>query len=235
MTTRRSFARLRLLTRPALRLSLPLAALALLAAGISVPEARAEAKVENDTQKAIYLIGVDFAERLQSLHLTDAEIEIIARGLREGHAGTAMELDPQVYGPKLMALQKEREAPMIAAYIEAERKKPGAKETDSGLIFTELEAGEGDSPADGSKVKVHYTGTLRDGSVFDSSTARGTPAEFVVGKVIACWNEALTMMKPGGKARLVCPAKIAYGDNGVPGAIPPGAVLTFDVELLSVE
>jgi len=234
MTSRPASARTRALARVVRPSSLLLGLTVCL--GVGAPSAvHAEVKVETETQKAIYLLGVDFAQRLKSLHLTSEEIDLIAKGLKDGHAGKAMELDPQVYGPMLMQLQQDREAPVIAAYLESERKKPGAKQTDSGLIFTSVEAGEGASPATGSKVTVHYTGMLHDGTVFDSSTARGTPAEFVVGKVIACWNEALTMMKPGGKARLVCPAKIAYGDSGVPGAIPPGAVLTFDVELISVE
>jgi FKBP-type peptidyl-prolyl cis-trans isomerase FkpA len=215
----------------------------LLAAVISTASAQAEpAKVESDQDKAIYLIGVDFSQRLQQLFLTQEEIEIIVRGLREGHAGKAMKLDPAVYGPKLALMQEERakkalklEEPKAAAYLEAERKKPGAKVLDSGLIYTEVSAGKGDNAVIGSKVKVHYTGTLRDGDVFDSSVERGTPAEFVLGQVIACWNEAIPRMKVGGKARLVCPADIAYGDTGVPGVIPPGAVLTFDVELLAVE
>jgi FKBP-type peptidyl-prolyl cis-trans isomerase len=219
-------------------------AFGLLAAATFTSSAQAEqpAKVDTDTDKAIYLIGVDFSQRLQQLFLTQEEIEIIVRGLREGHAGTAMQLDPSVYGPKLALLQEERaksalklEEPKATAYLAAERKKKGAKELDSGLIFTELSAGSGGQAAMGSKVKVHYTGTLRDGKVFDSSVERGTPAEFVIGQVIPCWNEAIPMMKVGGKARLVCPSEIAYGDAGVPGVIPPGAVLTFDVELIAVE
>ncbi len=204
--------------------------------------ALAEVKIESDTDKAIYLIGVDFAQRLQPLYLTDEEVQIIARGLRDQTAGNAMQLDPAVYGPKLTMLQEERakaallaEAPKAEAYIKAQAKASGAKQTSSGLIYTEVSAGSGKSPVDGSKVSVHYTGSLRDGTVFDSSVERGQPAEFVIGQVIKCWNEALPMMKSGGKAKLVCPAAIAYGDGGVPGAIPPGAVLTFEVELLSVE
>ena len=224
------------------RLSSTLLALAALLVGTAMPAAAEDVKVESDIEKAIYLIGVDFAQRLQPLYLTEAEVAIVARGLRDQVAGKAMPLDPQVYGPKLTSLQEERaknaltiEAPKAAAYIEEQAKQPGAKQTESGLIFTEVSEGSGASPATGSKVSVHYTGTLRDGRVFDSSVTRGQPAEFVIGQVIKCWNEALPMMKVGSKARLVCPAAIAYGDGGVPGAIPPGAVLTFEVELLSVE
>jgi FKBP-type peptidyl-prolyl cis-trans isomerase len=153
-----------------------------------------------------------------------------------------MALDPAVYGPKLALLQEERaknvlalEAPKATAYLDEQRKQPGAKELESGMIMTRVAAGDGASPSIGSKVTVHYTGKLRDGTVFDSSIERGgPPAEFVIGKVIRCWNQALPLMKEGGKAKLVCPAEIAYGDTGIPGTIPPGAVLTFDVELVSV-
>jgi FKBP-type peptidyl-prolyl cis-trans isomerase len=82
-------------------------------------------------------------------------------------------------------------------------------------------------------VRVHYTGRLRDGSIFDSSVQRGQPAEFPLSGVIPCWSEGVSMIKVGGKAKLVCPADIAYGDKGVPG-IPPGAALTFDVELIAI-
>lgn len=215
---------------------------ALLAAATFSSTAQAEAEVDTDLDKAIYLIGVDFSRRLQQLFLTEDEVELIVRGLREGHAGKAMELDPTIYGPKLALMQEERaknalalEAPKALAYIEAEKKKPGAEVTESGLVLTEVVVGDGASASVGSKVKVHYTGTLRNGDVFDSSVQRGTPAEFVIGQVIACWNEAIPKMKVGGKARLVCPSDIAYGDTGVPGVIPPGAVLTFDVELLGVD
>ncbi|MHC4507030.1 MAG: FKBP-type peptidyl-prolyl cis-trans isomerase, partial [Planctomycetota bacterium] len=91
-----------------------------------------------------------------------------------------------------------------------------------------------DAPSAADRVKVHYHGTLRDGTVFDSSVDRGTPAEFALNRVIPCWTEALQLMKPGGKAVLVCPADIAYGDRGA-GKIKPGAALRFDVELIEVQ
>ena len=83
-------------------------------------------------------------------------------------------------------------------------------------------------------MRVHYPGTLRDGQVFDSSIRRGTPASFPLNRVIPCWTEGVAMMKVGGKANLVCPAKIAYGERGSPGGIPGGAALKFEVELLEI-
>jgi FKBP-type peptidyl-prolyl cis-trans isomerase len=83
-------------------------------------------------------------------------------------------------------------------------------------------------------VKVHYTGKLTDGTVFDSSVERGQPATFPLNQVIKCWTEGVAMMKVGGKAKLVCPSDIAYGDRGAPPKIKPGSTLVFDVELLEI-
>ncbi len=105
--------------------------------------------------------------------------------------------------------------------------------TASGLIYAEVAAGGGASPKANDKVRVHYRGTLVDGTEFDSSLKRGQPAEFPLGGVIPCWTEGLQKMKVGGKARLVCPSDIAYGDQGRP-SIPPGATLIFEVELLAI-
>ncbi len=101
-------------------------------------------------------------------------------------------------------------------------------------MATEAQAGTGPNPSPTSQVKVHYHGTLRDGTVFDSSRDRGEPATFPVNGVIQCWTEALQMMKVGGQAAIVCPAEIAYGDRGM-GVIKPGAALRFEVELISIE
>jgi FKBP-type peptidyl-prolyl cis-trans isomerase FkpA len=118
--------------------------------------------------------------------------------------------------------------------LEGIKKEDGAQVQSSGLVYFEVEAGSGESPAVTDTVKVHYHGTLANGAVFDSSVARGEPAEFPLNRVIACWTEGVAMMKVGGKAKLVCPPGIAYGDRGAPPSIPGGAVLTFEVELLEI-
>ena len=97
-----------------------------------------------------------------------------------------------------------------------------------------IEEGAGDSPAATDSVRVHYRGTLVDGTQFDSSYDRGEPAEFKVNQVIPGWTEALQMMKPGAKYKLTIPANLAYGESGRPPVIPPNSVLIFDVELLEV-
>jgi FKBP-type peptidyl-prolyl cis-trans isomerase FkpA len=106
--------------------------------------------------------------------------------------------------------------------------------TKSGLQFTSIVDGTGRSPGAGDTVRVNYRGTLPNGREFDSSYKNGRPAEFNLGNVIKCWTEGMQMMKVGGKARLVCPSNIAYGDSGIPGTIPPFATLTFEVELIAV-
>jgi FKBP-type peptidyl-prolyl cis-trans isomerase len=97
-----------------------------------------------------------------------------------------------------------------------------------------VKEGSGASPAASDTVKVHYHGTLRDGSVFDSSVDRGTPAEFPLNRVIPCWTEAVQGMKVGEKAHITCPSEIAYGDRGMPPAIKGGTALAFDVELIEI-
>jgi len=168
--------------------------------------------------------------------LSDDEIELVLRGIRDTARGEPLPINPEDFGPKLRTLQEERqkaaleiESKMSAEYLVAESKKKGAESTPSGLIFTEIEAGSGAKPSATSKVRVTYTGRLRDGSVFDARTA-----EFPLNGVIPCWTEGVARVKVGGKARLVCPADLAYGSNGMLPVIPPGAALTFDLELLEI-
>ena len=105
----------------------------------------------------------------------------------------------------------------------------------SGLVYRVLKDGNGPSPVATDVVRVHYRGTFPDGREFDSSIARGQPAEFPLDRVIKCWTEGVQCMKVGGKAQLVCPPGIAYGERGTPGGpIPPNATLHFEVELLAI-
>jgi FKBP-type peptidyl-prolyl cis-trans isomerase FkpA len=112
---------------------------------------------------------------------------------------------------------------------------PAETTTPSGLRITHLRAGEGSRPTAADTVRVHYHGTFPDGKVFDSSVDRGEPAVFPLNRVIPCWTEGVSMMRVGGKARLVCPPAIAYGPRGAPPRIPPDATLHFEVELLAIE
>lgn len=114
-------------------------------------------------------------------------------------------------------------------------KEAGAVVTASGLVYRSLKDGDGASPGATDKVKVHYRGTFPDGREFDSSYKRNQPAEFPLNGVIKCWTEGVQKMKVGGKAKLTCPAAIAYGERGASGVIPPNATLQFEIELLAIK
>jgi len=131
----------------------------------------------------------------------------------------------------LLALASHANAQTAAAPA---AKEAGPVTTASGLIYQSLKEGSGASPTATDMVKVHYRGTLPDGKEFDSSYARGEPAEFPLNRVIKCWTEGVQRMKVGGKAKLVCPPAIAYGERGAGGVIPPNATLNFEVELLAI-
>jgi FKBP-type peptidyl-prolyl cis-trans isomerase FkpA len=119
-------------------------------------------------------------------------------------------------------------------FLDDAASEEGAVRTASGLVFRSLQPGQGENPKATDVVRVHYHGTLTDGTVFDSSRERGEPAVFPLNQVIPCWTEGLQKMKVGETARLVCPSDIAYGDGGRPG-IPGGATLVFEVELLGIQ
>ena len=120
------------------------------------------------------------------------------------------------------------------AVSEASAKEAGAVVTASGLVYRSLKDGTGASPLASDKVKVHYRGTFPDGKEFDSSYKRNEATEFPLSGVIKCWTEGVQRMKVGGKAKLTCPASIAYGERGAGGVIPPNATLLFEVELLGI-
>ena len=113
-------------------------------------------------------------------------------------------------------------------------KEKGAIVTPTGLVYASLREGRGANPTAADVVKVHYRGILANGTEFDSSYKRNEPAQFPLGGVIPCWTEGVQRMKVGGKAKLVCPAAIAYGQRGAGGVIPPNATLQFEVELLEI-
>ncbi|MEM9176749.1 MAG: FKBP-type peptidyl-prolyl cis-trans isomerase [Myxococcota bacterium] len=196
---------------------------------------------KGDDEKAFYSIGTSMARQLDPLKpLSAREMELLIDGLNDAVAGKPFVVDQQEGARVVRALVAERqkraletETTAAAEFIAGEAAKSGAKTTESGLVFTVTKAGTGEQPKAADTVRVHYHGTLRDGSVFDSSVDRGQPAEFPLNRVIPCWTEGVAMMKVGGKSTLICPASIAYGEKGRPG-IPGGAALKFDVELLEI-
>jgi FKBP-type peptidyl-prolyl cis-trans isomerase FkpA len=212
-----------------------------LAVSLVLPAAAAEEGSGESDEKTFYFIGTALARSVVGFDLSEDEVNAVVKGLRETILGTAEEVDPQVYGPNAQQIPKERQARAAAmekgesdAFLAGAAKEKDASKTDSGLIFTSLTAGSGESPVADSQVSVNYHGTLRDGTVFDSTVQRGQPAKFGLNGVIPCWTEALQMMKVGGKAKVVCPPEIAYGERGYPPVIPGNAALTFEVELLEI-
>jgi FKBP-type peptidyl-prolyl cis-trans isomerase FkpA len=195
-----------------------------------------------EEQKTLYALGVLIGRNITPFNLTAAELDVVKRGMGDAATGKKLEVELEQYGPKVQELARSRQT----AGAEAEKTKanefrakaaqePGAQTLPSGLVFRTLTPGTGKSPMAASTVKVHYHGTLTNGTVFDSSVQRGQPAEFPLNGVIPCWTEGVQKMKVGEKARLVCPSEIAYGDQGRPPTIPGGATLVFDVELLEVK
>ena len=215
---------------------------ALLVALALAPAARAaEVKLDTEDQKTLYALGLALSRNLATFALTPAELETVEAGLSDGLFSKEKKVDIDKYGQKIQemaqarskaAAEKEKEA--AKPFLEKMAQEKGAKKLDSGVIYIEEKAGTGDLAKPTDKVKVHYTGKLIDGTVFDSSVERGQPATFPLNQVIKCWTEGVAQMKPGGKAKLVCPADMAYGDRGAPPKIKPGSALQFDVELLEI-
>jgi len=205
---------------------------------VAGPAAAQELKTDQD--KALYAIGLSMSERLGPFALTPAEVELVKAGLADGVAGKP-KLEARQYMNQIQQLRTSRAATVAAtekksgeAYLTKAAAEPGAKKLESGVIITTLKPGSGPAPKATDKVKVHYHGTLTDGSVFDSSVQRGEPATFPLNGVIKCWTEGVQQMKVGGKSRLVCPSDVAYGERGAPPKIKPGATLVFEVELLEI-
>jgi len=192
-----------------------------------------------DDEKTIYAIGLSVARSLSQFDLTPAELDLVRQALADNAAGKPA-VDLNTWGPKIQPLGQARSARVAgrektssAAYLAKAAAEPGAVKTDSGLIYREVKAGTGESPKATDTVKVHYRGTLVNGTEFDSSYARNEPAQFPLNGVIKCWTEGVQKMKVGGKSTLVCPSDLAYGDQGRP-SIPGGATLIFEVELLEI-
>ena len=206
-----------------------------------VPAGRAAARTAplTDNQKVIYAIGLLMQRSLNQFDLSAAELDILKRALSDA-AARKPAIDIEEWGPKIepfAGVRAERvvvrEKTASVAYLKKAAAEPGAARTDSGLIYRDLTPGTGRSPAASDVVKVHYRGTLINGTEFDSSYQRNEPAQFPLDGVIPCWTEGVQKMKVGGKARLVCPSDLAYGDAGRP-SIPGGATLLFEVELLEI-
>jgi FKBP-type peptidyl-prolyl cis-trans isomerase len=197
--------------------------------------------LETDEQKIFYALGYALSRGVGPAQFTAEETSVIVAGLQDGLQRKEAEVAMDTWSPKIQEMLEKRltaaaevEKVESVAFCDAEKQKDGAEVTTSGAIYFELEPGTGAQPGKTDKVKLHYHGTLRDGTVFDSSVKRGEPATFAVNGVVPCFSEGVQKMKVGGKARLVCPAETAYGERGSPPSIPPSAAITFEVELLEI-
>jgi len=205
-------------------------------------------KLTTQREQVSYALGINIGRNFKQSFI-EVDFDTLLIGLKEGMAtdkssllteaefATVMQtLEKEVRAKQTIAKKAENEKNKKdgEAFLAENAKKEGVVTTKSGLQYKVLKSGTGKTPAATSKVKVHYTGKLVDGTVFDSSVERNQPAEFPVNGVIKGWTEALQLMKAGDKWMLYIPSNLAYGEQGGGGVIPPGATLIFEVELLEV-
>ena len=214
---------------------------------IAVNSVCAEDTLKSKQEKLGYAIGMNIASNMLQQNI-ELDADQLAAGLTAVLKGEKTVLSQEEMGQILTAYQQEMQMKQMAEmaaeaaeneksaqeYLEINGAKEGVVTLESGLQYKVIKAGDGASPKADSRVQVHYSGTLLDGTEFDSSYKRGEPASFPVNGVIAGWTEALQLMKEGAKWQLVIPAELAYAERGAPPMIPPNATLVFDVELLKI-
>ncbi|MFD2571117.1 FKBP-type peptidyl-prolyl cis-trans isomerase [Spirosoma soli] len=195
-----------------------------------------------------YSIGLFMAQNMQQQGITSVNSALLAKGLEDAMKGQQGPLSLEQASQVMSSFMQKRTAARSAenqklsaenkkvgdAFLAENKTKPGVTTTASGLQYSVEKEGTGAKPTATDRVKVHYTGKLLDGKVFDSSVERGQPAEFGVTEVIKGWTEALQLMPVGSKWKLYIPAELAYGDRGAGQEIKPGSTLVFDVELLDI-
>lgn len=223
-------------------------ALALGSALCLQPALAIDASLKTEKDKHSYMIGVLWGKQLQDIK-DDVDIEVVKKGLGDAYKGEKVlmtDAEAQEISVEFRTvLQKKREEQQkIAAtenikigeeFLAKNKAVAGVKVTDSGLQYQVITEGKGAKPKVNDQVKVHYTGTLINGTKFDSSVDRGQPATFPLNGVIAGWTEALQLMPVGSKYKLFIPGALAYGEQGQPqGGIGPNEVLIFEVELLEI-
>lgn len=199
--------------------------------------------LESVEAKGGYGIGLQIGQQLLGSGM-DVNAEAVARGIYDVLSNNQPAIDLNEVTAALQELGQRAEAAQAEAFkaidtenkafLEENKKAKGVVVTDSGLQYEILTEGTGEKPTATSTVRVHYTGSLIDGTVFDSSVKRGQPAEFPVNGVIRGWTEALQLMPVGSKWRLTIPQELAYGERGAGASIPPFATLIFEVELLEI-
>jgi len=199
--------------------------------------AGASVELKNEEDRTYYALGAMMAGNLGKLE--PHQLAALQAGIADATVLNPPQVDLKEYKPKVDEMLRGRAQAAAAEqrakaeeFLAQAAQEPNARRTDSGIVFTSIREGDGEQPGAGAVVKVNYRGTLIDGTEFDSSYSRGEPAEFPLNRVIPCWTEGVGMMKVGGRAKLVCPPELAYGERGSPPVIPGGAALVFEVELL---
>lgn len=227
---------------PLLRLSL--ATLVLSLAGCGDKDAKSAKNLESVEQRSSYALGYGIGKDLKQQPGLTLDAKAFAVGLEDALAGQKLRLDEKVIQAAMQEVQKRAQAKMeemartnltaATEFLAKNRAKAGVKATASGLQYEVLKKGAGGAkPKATSKVRVHYHGTLTDGTVFDSSVQRGQPIEFSLNGVIPGWTEGLQLMSVGDKFKLYVPPGLAYGPRGNQ-RIPPNSALVFEVELLAI-
>lgn len=207
---------------------------------LTAPALAASSDPSNDDQKTLYALGLAISQSLGTFSLNETELDMVKHGITDGvlkrpQRSISKHLDQRSNCCNSLA---SRWSPKVKEgrrrILTKAASEKGATKTESGIVIAPIKPGSGATPKATDTVKVHYHGTLTDGTVFDSSIKRGEPATFPLDKVIKCWTEGVQQIKVGGKSRLVCPANLAYGDAGSPPVIKPGSTLVFEVELLEI-
>lgn len=196
---------------------------------------------KNDDDRALYTMGYLMGRNIAPMRLTPAEAKVLQAGVSDSTLDKAPVVDVRFHQARIndflqkrLAAAAEKEKVKGRAFAEKFAKENKALAIPGGGWYLEVKAGDGAKPAAEDAVKAHYRGTLIDGKEFDSSYSRGEPTEFPLNRVIPCWTNGVGMMQKGGKAKLVCPSEVAYGDEGRGPVIPPGATLVFEIELVDI-
>jgi FKBP-type peptidyl-prolyl cis-trans isomerase len=194
-------------------------------------------------ERASYGLGHNFGKALRKggIAADVADVDLLFQGIRDGLSGaegwlTDREIQQAIdeLVKRLPEIKKQENLKISLAFLKENGKRRAVRTTASGLQYEIIREGRGASPRGSDLVTVHYKGTLVDGTTFDSSYSRGEPATFRVNQVIQGWQEALQLMRPGGKFKVYIPPSLAYGDRGATDAIGPNQALIFEIDLLSV-
>ncbi len=230
-----------MIARRAMRRAGVVLSLALSAAALAATSETAPSTVSPVDDKLLYALGVLMSRGIEDFQFSESEFAQVSAGFADGYRHRADVSQALTYDPQLRVLRRtrtqvmtEREKSAGQAYLAAVAATRGAKKTASGLVYVPITEGKGARPSFKDAVRLNFEGKLVDGSVFDSSAARGEPATFVLSNVMPCFTEALQLMRVGGKSRILCPSDLAYGDRGSAPKVRPGATVEYDVELLAV-